>query len=111
VRGLVEHLLRHDLSRAKQYQRILSVRAKKARGRAVTYLEPEQVRAILAQPDRRTSVGLRDYALLIFLYNTGARVSEALALTPADVQGAALRPRHVRVRGKGNKERCCPLWA
>lgn len=110
VRGLVEHLLRHDLSRAKQYQRILSVRAKKARGRTVAYLEPEQVRAILAQPDRRTPAGLRDYALLVFLYNTGARVSEALALTPADVHRAALRPRHVRVHGKGNKERLCPLW-
>jgi site-specific recombinase XerD len=110
VRGLVEHLLRHDISRAEQYQRILSVRAKKARGRIVAYLEPEQVRAILAQPDLRTPAGLRDYALLVFLYNTGARVSEALALTPADVQRAALRPRHVRVRGKGNKERLCPLW-
>lgn len=110
VRGLVEHLLRHDVSRAQQYQRILSVRAKKARGRTVTYLEPEQVRAILAQPNRSTSIGLRDYALLVFLYNTGARVSEALGLTTADVQGASLRPRHVRVRGKGNKERWCPLW-
>lgn len=110
VRGLVEHLLRHDLSRAKQYQRILSIRAKKARGRAVTYLEPEQVRAIVARPDPNTWAGRRDRALLLFLYNTGARVSEALALTPADVQGAALRPRHVRVHGKGNKERNCPLW-
>ena len=110
VRGLVEHLLRHDISRAKQYQRILSVRAKKARGRAVAYLEPEQVRAILARPDQRTWAGRRDRALLLFLYNTGARVSEALALTPGDIQGAALRPRHVRVRGKGNKERYCPLW-
>jgi integrase/recombinase XerD len=110
IRGLVEHLLRHDISRANQYQRILAVRAKKARARAVTYLEPEQVRAILARPDRRTSAGRRDYALLIFLYNTGARVSEALALTPADVQEAMLRPRHVRVHGKGNKDRSCPLW-
>lgn len=110
VRGLVEHLLRHDLSRAKQYQRILSVRAKKARGRTVAYLEPEQVRAILAQPDRSTLAGLRDYALLVFLYNTGARVSEALTLTAADIQGAGLRPRHVRVHGKGNKDRICPLW-
>lgn len=110
VRGLVEHLLRHDVSRAQQYQRILSVRAKKARGRAVAYLEPEQVHAILTRPDQRTWAGRRDRALLLFLYNTGARVSEALALEPGDIQGTALRPRHVRVRGKGNKERYCPLW-
>jgi integrase/recombinase XerD len=48
--------------------------------------------------------------MLLFLYDTGARVSEALALTPGDIQGAKLRPRRVRVRGKGNKKRCCPLW-
>lgn len=110
VHGFVEHLLRHDISRAKQYQRVLSVRAKKARGRAVPYLEPEQVRAILARTDQRTWAGRRDRALLLFLYNTGARISEALALTRGDIQGATPRPRHVRVRGKGNKERCCPLW-
>jgi len=110
VRGLVEHLLRHDISRAKQYQRILSVHAKKARSRTVAYLEPEQVRAILAKPNRSTPTGLRDYALLLFLYNTGARVSEALALTPADIHRATLRPRHIRVLGKGDKERLCPLW-
>jgi site-specific recombinase XerD len=51
---------------------------------------------------------MRDYALLIFLYNTGARVSEALAVTPTDLHLAA--PRHVRLRGKGDKERICPLW-
>jgi integrase/recombinase XerD len=110
VRGLVEHLLRHDLSGAKQYQRILAVRAKKVRGRTVAYLEPEQVREVLAEPDRSTSAGLRDYALLVFLYNTGARVSEALALTAADIQRVGRRPRHVRVHGKGNKDRICPLW-
>jgi integrase/recombinase XerD len=110
VRSFVEHLLRHDLSRAKQYQRVLSVRAKKARTRTIAYLEPEQVRAILAQPDRETAAGMRDYALLLLLYNTGARVSEALALTTADIRSAALRPRHVRVHGKGNKDRLCPLW-
>lgn len=108
VRGFVEHLLRHDVSRAAQYQRVLAVRAKKTRSRAIEYLEPEHVRSILAQPDRRTAAGARDYALLIFLYNTGARVSEALAVTPTDLHLAA--PRHVRLRGKGDKERICPLW-
>jgi site-specific recombinase XerD len=69
------------------------------------------VREILGQPDRSTPAGLRDYAPLVFLYNTGARVSGALALTSADVHGAGLRrPRHVRLHGKGNKDRICPLW-
>jgi site-specific recombinase XerD len=108
VRGFVEHLLRHDLSRAEQYRRILTVRAKRARQRAVEYLEPEHVRVLLDQPDRRAAAGLRDYALLLFLYNTGTRISEALGVTADDLHLAP--PRHVRIRGKGSKERICPLW-
>lgn len=108
VRGFVEHLLRHDLERAGQYQRVLSVRSKKARTRTIDYLEPEHVRALLAEPDRRKASGVRDYALLVFLYNTGARISEALGVTPADLHLAV--PRYVRLHGKGRKERICPLW-
>jgi len=46
---------------------------------------------------------------LLLLYNTGARVSEALAIRPRDIQ--LERPRQVRLYGKGRKERICPLWA
>ena len=109
IRGFVEHLLRHDVTCASQYQRILALRGKKARTRVIEYLEPEQVRAVLAQPNRRAPLGQRDYALLLFLYNTGARVGEALALSSADLH--LTPPRHVRLLGKGNKERICPLWA
>lgn len=108
VRGLVEHLLRHDLERVGQYQRVLAIRSKKTRTPTINYLEPEHVRALLEEPNQRTARGMRDYALLVFLYNTGARISEALAVTPADLHLAA--PRHVRLLGKGRKERICPLW-
>lgn len=108
IRGFAEHLLRHDLVHAEQYRRILEVRAKRARQRAVEYLEPEHVRVLLEQPDRRRPAGLRDHALLIFLYNTGSRISEALGVTVDDLHLAP--PRHVRIRGKGSKERICPLW-
>jgi site-specific recombinase XerD len=108
IRGFVEHLLRHDISRAEQYRRILAVRSKRAHQRAVEYLEPEHVRVLLDQPDRRRPTGLRDHALLLFLYNTGARISEALGVTVDDLRLAP--PRHVRIRGKGAKERICPLW-
>lgn len=108
VRGFVEHLVRNDLSRAGQYQRILAVGAKRARARVVEYLEPEQVRVVLAQPDRRTQTGVRDHALLLLLFNTGARVSEVLSITREDLHLSP--PRHVRLHGKGKKERICPLW-
>lgn len=108
IRGFVEHLLRHDVSRAEQYRRILAIPSKRAHQRFVEYLEPEHVQVLLAQPDRRSPTGARDYALLLFLYNTGARISEALGVRPDDLRLAP--PRHVRIRGKGAKERICPLW-
>jgi site-specific recombinase XerD len=66
------------------------------------------MRAIIAKPDRRTADGWRDYTLLLFLYNCGARVSEATGLTWTDLHLTA--PRQVRLRGKGKKERLLPLW-
>lgn len=108
LRGFVAHLLRHDVTRAGQYQRILAVRPKRARARVVGYLEPHEMRVVLAQPDQRTRQGRRDHALLLLLYNTGARVSEALGLTREDLHLGP--PRHVRVHGKGRKDRICPLW-
>jgi integrase/recombinase XerD len=59
--------------------------------------------------DRRFRDGERDHALLLFLYNTGARVSEALAVRPCDLR--LERPWQVRLLGKGQKERICPLWS
>ena len=109
IHGFVDYLLQSDVTRAGQYQRILAVRPKRARSRVVEYLEAELVRAILAQPDRRTSAGARDYALILVLFNTGARVAEVLGLTVDDFRAGA--PRQIRVRGKGKKERICPLWS
>ena len=65
-------------------------------------------RAIIAKPDRRTVDGWRDYTLLLFLYNCGARVSEATGVRWNDLQ--LVPPRQVRLHGKGRKERLVPLW-
>ena len=108
IRTFVQHLLRHDVTRAAQYGRILAIGNKRAIHRAVTYLEPEEARAVIAAVDTRSDRGRRDHALLLLLYNTGARVSEALAVRPSDLR--LERPRHVRLLGKGRKERICPLW-
>ena len=58
---------------------------------------------------RPTPTSTRDRALLLFLYNTGARVGEALAVRSRDLR--LDRPRQVRLHGKGNKDRLCPIWA
>jgi len=89
-------------------QRLLAVPFKRARSRIVEYLEADEVAAVLAAPDRETLDGRRDHALLLTLFNTGARVQEVLDLRPADLQ--LVRPFQARLRGKGRKERLCPLW-
>jgi integrase/recombinase XerD len=89
-------------------QRIMAVPFKRARPRLVEYLESDEVAAILAAPPQTTPDGRRDHALLLTLFNTGARVQELLDLKPADLQ--LIRPFQVRLRGKGQKERFCPLW-
>ena len=108
IRGFFKHVLRDDLAHSQQYMRVLAIPSKKARQRPATYLEAEDVRLIISMPDRRTREGWRDYTLLLFLYNCGARVSEATGLRWNDLQLAA--PRQVRLRGKGRKERLLPLW-
>jgi site-specific recombinase XerD len=108
VRSFVKHLLRHDLTRANQYGRILALPSKKASHRTVTYLEPEEVRSVIAAVDPQSPHARRDRALLLFLYNTGARVSEVLAVRLRELR--LDHPRQVRLYGKGRKERVCPLW-
>lgn len=108
IRSFVRHLMRHDPTRAEQYQRILALPSKRTRSRPAFYLEPADVRGLLEAPDRRRPGGRRDHALLLFLYNTGARISEALDVRGRDI--TAVGAPHVRLRGKGGKERLCPLW-
>lgn len=108
LRSFTRHLLRYDLTRAEQYGRILALPSKRATLRAATYLEPEEARAVIAAVDSQSSFGVRDRALLLFLYNTGARVSEALTVHLREL--SLERPRQVRLYGKGHKERLCPLW-
>jgi len=81
---------------------------KKTAQPSITYLEKPEMDALLAAPDLRTPQGQRDYALLLFLYNSGARASEAANLRIADVDWHA---QCVRIIGKGNKQRTCPLWS
>jgi site-specific recombinase XerD len=81
---------------------------KKGVANSVTYLEKPEIDALLAAPDRSSSQGARDHALLLFLYNSGARASEAASLRIGDIDWHA---RSVCILGKGSKERRCPLWA
>ncbi len=81
---------------------------KKAPKGSLPYLDKPEMDAILAVPNRRTSKGARDHALLLFLYNSGARSDEAARLTVEDLD-LGTSPA-VKILGKGSKVRLCPLW-
>jgi integrase/recombinase XerD len=80
---------------------------KKFTAPAITCLDRTEMNALLDAPDRSTAQGRREYALLLFLYNSGARASEAAELTIANLDWYS---RSVQILGKGKKLRTCPLW-
>ncbi|NIA16056.1 MAG: tyrosine-type recombinase/integrase [Nitrospiraceae bacterium] len=87
---------------------IRSIPFKKGPKPELTYLEKPEMDALLKAPNQRTGQGKRDYALLLFLYNSGARADEAARLILADL--ALGSSPSVRITGKGAKIRHCPLW-
>ncbi len=93
---------------------IRTVPFKKGPRALVTYLEKPEMDALLATPDLTTGQGRRDHALLLFLYNAGARADEAAQVRISDLTLPQVPERDlasVLIRGKGNKSRRCPLWA
>jgi site-specific recombinase XerD len=87
---------------------VCAIPLKRAPIRPIPYMEKDEMHAILDRPKLDSRTGWRDRALLLFLYNTGARVQETVDVRAADLHLA--RPRQVLLRGKGKKERWCPLW-
>jgi integrase/recombinase XerD len=88
---------------------IRAVPFKKTSRTVIEYLEKAEMDTLLNQPDRRTSLGARDHALLLLMYNSGARADEVAKLTIANLK--LDEPSSVRLHGKGNKFRTCPLWS
>ena len=74
----------------------------------IHYLEKNEIQALFDVINRKSALGRRDYALLLFMYNTGVRAQEAadLRVSWLDLQ----EPCRVKVIGKGCKVRICPLW-
>jgi integrase/recombinase XerD len=107
IHSFARFLATRDPEQVEEAQRLLAIPIKRGPARAVDYLEGEEIAAMLgAAAQRRDHV--RDRALLLTLFNTGARVQELLDIRTGDLQ--LDRPTFVRLRGKGRKERLCPLW-
>ena len=90
-----------------QIQRVLAIPSKRFTRTLVQFLTRPEVDAMLAAPDQFTWSGRRDHAFLLVAVQTGLRLSEMTGLKRADlIVGAGA---HLRVIGKGRKERCTPL--
>jgi len=91
---------------------IRAIASKKSMPPPVGWLTRAEIEAMLAVPDRTTRRGYCEYALLLFLYNTGARVSEVMHLKVRDLALDHDRGGHdlATLHGKGGKIRQCPLW-
>ncbi|MEJ8852564.1 tyrosine-type recombinase/integrase [Variovorax rhizosphaerae] len=107
IHALARFIGEHSPEHISWCAQVRCVPYKKGTHAAVPYLNKAEIDALLATPDRRTPQGRRDYALLLFLYNTGARASEASDLTIGDLH---LDHASVDILGKGRKRRQCPLW-
>ena len=97
-----------DPSSLGQATRVLAIPNKRAARVVVGALTRPEMDALLATPDRRCWQGRRDYAVLLTLYNSGARVSEVVTLQRTQVHFGATS--FLQLTGKGRKERTVPLW-
>lgn len=88
--------------------RVMAIPNKRGDKKLIGYLTRPEIQALLAAPDRSKWAGRRDHALLLSLYNSGARVSEIIALKHDEVRFGAST--FMQLTGKGRKERTIPLW-
>jgi integrase/recombinase XerD len=89
--------------------RVMAIPTKRYESSIVSYLDLDEIKALLGAPDPCTWLGRRDHALLVLMIQTGVRVSELTGLRVGDVHlgtGA-----HIRITGKGRKKRATPLTA
>ncbi|EAZ97102.1 tyrosine-type recombinase/integrase [Marinobacter sp. ELB17] len=107
IHALARFIAEHSPEHIGWCAQIRLIPFKKTSQPAIIYLDKPEMDALLAAPDDHTEQGRREQALLLFLYNSGARVSEAVQLKIGDIDWHA---QCVRVVGKGNKQRRCPLW-
>lgn len=112
IRAFARFIGSRDPAHVEWCGHIRAIASKKTMPQPVGWLTRAEMEAMLGVPDRKTSRGRSEYALLLFLYNTGARVSEATQLKVSDLQiGRGARGHDLAtLHGKGGRTRLCPLW-
>ena len=111
IRAFARFIASRDPTHIEWSGSIRAIASKKAAPKPIGWLSKSEMTELLEVPDRRTPRGRVEYALLLFLYNTGARVSEATQLVAGDLHIGRRDGGHalVNIVGKGGKHRQCPL--
>ncbi|MGL6199154.1 MAG: tyrosine-type recombinase/integrase [Lachnospiraceae bacterium] len=86
---------------------ILNIRMKKTPQPEISFLSVEAIKYLLSIPDITFKNGQRDLALIMLLYDSGARVQELADLTQGDIR--CEKPASVTLTGKGRKTRVIPI--
>lgn len=90
-----------------QSRRILAIQQRRCERASISFLSGDEIEAFLAAIDKSSWIGRRDFAMFLFMLQTGLRVSEVIGLKVQDV--ALTSAPHVRCLGKGRKTRCTPM--
>jgi integrase/recombinase XerD len=109
LRTFYRYLAVHHPEMLAEAQRVEAIPTKRVQAPKTIYLERDEIDALFQALPREGSLALRDRALLMFLYNTGARAQEAADVRLADLDLS--EPYRVRLHGKGDKWRSCPIWS
>jgi integrase/recombinase XerD len=108
LRSLFKYIGRQTPELLLQVHQICSISMKATEEKTIEYLTTEELRALTGSIDQNTPLGLRNYALILLLFNTGARVSEIINLKLEDI--VLTGSPKINIMGKGKKPRACVLW-
>ena len=108
IRTFFDYIATREPTMIAEAQRVTAIPVKRTSLPQTLYLEHDEINDLFSTLPSSGPFALRDHTLLLFLYNTGARVQEVSDLQVAHLE---LRPQpRVRLHGKGDKWRLCPLW-
>jgi site-specific recombinase XerD len=108
LRSFFDYVAHRDPTTLCEAERVDKIPRKRVAPPATISLEPDEVEKLFSNLPKRGKFSLRDRVLLLFLYNTGARVQETADLRVSNLE-LEDSPR-VHLHGKGDKWRVCPLW-
>ena len=108
IHSLFEYIATRSPEMLAVAQQVAAIPIKRVAPAETRFLERDEVQALLQRMPSKGRLALRDRALILFLYNTGARVQEAAELRVENLN--LTEHPTVRLHGKGDKWRTCPLW-